>query len=63
VPRLFELLTALLEYLDLLQGAAAPPALQLLYLYENDWNIQYSGTALLLLVNYGPYSSWKFLIF
>jgi len=55
VPRLFELLTALLEYLDLLQGDCSPPPSGLLHLYDcdyyNDWNIQYSGTALLLLVN------------
>jgi len=43
VPHLFELLTALLEYLDFLQGGCSP---RLLHLYD-----QYSSTALLLLVN------------
>jgi len=50
VPCLFELPTALLEYLDLLQGGCSPPALRAatpMWL----WNMQYSGTALLLLVN------------
>jgi len=49
---LFKLPTALLEYLEelnLLQGAAAP--LALLGCYAYDYEIQYSSTALLLLVN------------
>jgi len=47
---LFELLTALLEYLDLLQRGCSPPAFRVIWdLWL--WNIQYSGTALLLLVN------------
>jgi len=49
VPRLFELPTALLEYLDLLQGVAVPLPSGLLHLWL--WNIQYKGTDLLLLVN------------
>jgi len=52
VPCLFELPTALLEYLDLLQGCCSPPAFRVatpIWLWL--WNIQYSGTALLLLVN------------
>jgi len=52
VPCLFELPTALLEYLDLLQRGCSPPALQVatpIWLWL--WNIQYNGTAILLLVN------------
>jgi len=47
---LFKLLTALLKYLNLLQGAAlrfAMPMIMTMIMIE----IQYSGTALLLLVN------------
>jgi len=36
VPRLFKLLTALLEYLDLLQGGCSPG---LLHLYDCDYEI------------------------
>jgi len=52
VPRLFGLPTALLEYLDLLQRGCSPLTLRVatpIWLWL--WNIQYSGTALLLLVH------------
>jgi len=52
VPHLFKLLTALLEYLDLLQRGCSPLSLRVatpIWLWL--WNIQYSSKALLLQVN------------
>jgi len=39
VPRLFELLTALLEYLNILQGVVVPLPFGLLHLYDCDYEI------------------------
>jgi len=50
-PRLLELPTALVEYLDLLQGHCSPPAMPLGCYTRWLWNIQYNGTAILLMVN------------